>query len=413
MSHGNPVKQLQSTSESIPAHGSKLDANAYDGFGRLLLSAGTRLDESLDLERLLQSDVVFQPPICPDSAKEKKAPASSSKPPARPQAQAETIDEIVQNYNENLTCAEKLRNSVSSVVQTVFQSISTGDKPDAKYVYEVVDPLLEGLKHNRSLLLSLVNLKDADEYTYGHCVNVGILASAFGLHYDLPSDIEQLVVGAVMHDIGKMLVPSPVLNKPNGLAELELKQMRRHPLLGARIMMEAGGFDTQVIETVLSHHESVDGRGYPYAKTGPEIGWHAKITSIADVYDALTTDRPYRKALPPKTALITMATKLHASFEPALLSLFIKMIGYYPVGTVVKLNTGCEAQVVSINPNNPEQPALVLITKGSNGGPLSKPVLIDIESQPRIHVIGSPGESPRVRTDTTIFREYRPFSAVA
>lgn len=409
----NPYDKLRPYTRPVLAHNSKLRKDAYDGYGRLLLSAGTQLDDSINLDRLKQSDVVFRAAQQSFSGSEQPTHANDPQGQCITPNSEETIKEIIDDFNKTLMTADEVRNTVSLVVQSVFHNVSQGGKPDPQQVQEAIHPLVNALKQNRNCILSLVNLKDADEYTFGHSVNVSILASALGLQCGLTSDLEQLAMGAVMHDVGKAMIPPNVLNKPGALADAEMQEMRRHPLLGARILLDSGGFEVQIIETVLSHHESTDGRGYPYAKMGQEIGLHAKITSIADVYDALTTDRPYRKALPPKTALIVMSTQLKASFEPSLLNLFIKMIGYYPVGSIVTLNNGCEAQVVSIDSSKPEQPSIVLIKKNANGIPLSKPVLMDLRLLPSLFVIGAQGEPTSAETEAAISREYRPFAAVA
>ena len=213
------------------------------------------------------------------------------------------------------------------------------------------------------------------------------------------SEAEQIGSRSLLHDIGKSQIPVQILNKPAPLANRELSIMRQHPIKGAEVLLDSGGFATAAISTVLNHHENISGTGYPYGKKKDQIHLHAQITSVADVYDALTTTRAYRRALTPKEAILVMTQRFLDVFDPSLLSKFVSLVGHYPVGTVVQLNNGCKATVISNDPDRPSRPAIMEVTTDVNGNPLPQPVVVDFRQQEKIAPKESPDEDDISRID--------------
>lgn len=386
--------------------GSRLIKNAYDGNGLLLLQEGTVIDETTDVDRLKQKDVQFHPGgrACPTQT-QATAHASDTE-----QASIHTSQELVKQRNEE---AKAIKADATKAVASVFNRVTANGNVDVEEVMEVITPLIADLTEDSRALLSLVNLKNADSYTYTHSVNVAILTTTLAIRSGHSERLEETGIGALMHDVGKTQIPLDILKKPTALNSSELAVMRQHPLTGANTLVKSGGFSPWAINIAMDHHETVCGTGYPRAKRGHEINLAAQMTSIADVYDALTTDRPYRAALSPKLALELMTKKLAKSFNPSLLCTFVSLVGYYPVGTTVELNNGCKATVITTNPDNAAAPAIVEVTRTSDGQPVAQPYYVDMRSQKLVTIQPTVDENSVDHLSPLITHEIHPFRASA
>jgi len=206
---------------------------------------------------------------------------------------------------------------------------------------------------NRDALTSLGKLRCRDEYTYTHCVNVSVLAMAFGDYLGLPQgELMGLGQAGLLHDLGKARIAESILNKPGRLTDEEFEAIRKHPLEGYFLVKEHQ-LGVKLIRGMLEHHEKYDGRGYPRGLSGEQIHPYARIIALADVFDALTSQRAYKKAMTTNQAMTLMFGMRGKDFFPSLVDSFIKSLGIYPVGSMVRLNTG-EIGFVTIS--NPEQP---------------------------------------------------------
>lgn len=291
----------------------------------------------------------------------------------------------VQLQDEIANLQKPYENFVSHMEDVLEQ---TGDGlTDISSSCFIVQDIIQSMDRNRDALICLSKLRSFDSYTYAHCVNVGILGIGFATHLGLPAgDLEMVGLAGLFHDVGKMKVPPTILNAPRKLTAEEFHIMQRHPRVGAEILASVPGVSKGIVDGVLDHHERNDGKGYPNKKKGPQISTFGKIISLADVYDALTTKRPYKDSLAPNRALAIMYDMREDAWEGIMLEHFIKMIGIYPVGTPVVLTGGFKGVVTQSNPVAPLYPS-VMLCLDKNGRYLRKPEWIDLSQQHDIQIV--------------------------
>lgn len=216
---------------------------------------------------------------------------------------------------------------------------------------------------NRQAMIHITEIRAHDDYTFAHSVDVCstavLIASNLGY---VEARLNEMAVGALLHDVGKIQVDPALLNKPERLTDDEMILMRAHALNGFEILRkESNIFSVPSMQICLQHHEKHDGSGYPRALKSDEIHEFAKIVSIADVYDAVTSDRPYRKAFLPHEAYELMSAEMGRHFDPGILPAFLNRIAVYPLGTVVRLNTGDLGMVSLVEPGMQTRPVIRLI----------------------------------------------------
>jgi HD-GYP domain-containing protein (c-di-GMP phosphodiesterase class II) len=201
-----------------------------------------------------------------------------------------------------------------------------------------------------------------DNYTYEHSVNVIVLSLIMGLELNYSKDrLYSLAVGAMLHDVGKVFVPKDILLKDGKLTEMEFDIIKEHPSRGYDYLKEEIGVSAMSRIIILQHHERVDGTGYPEGMCGSRIHEFSKIVSIADVYDALTSDRPYRRGLPPNDAIEYIMGSADRYFDFDMVNAFLKRIVPYPAGTMVRLSNGDIAVVKEINRDYPLRPKVTIV----------------------------------------------------
>jgi HD-GYP domain-containing protein (c-di-GMP phosphodiesterase class II) len=212
------------------------------------------------------------------------------------------------------------------------------DMADAK---AQINMIVEEIFHKKDLMVNVVDMKVFDDYTYYHSVNVAVLSIILGVALEMSKeDLCNLGFAAILHDIGKVFVDRKILNKASHLTKEEFEEMKSHSMRGCEHIKKGYGVSLEAYMGIMDHHEKYDGGGYPNDIKGKRITFFGRIISVADVYDALTSDRPYRKALLPAEAMeyIMGATKTY--FDPEIVEAFVKKIAPYPVGTCVKLSNG-------------------------------------------------------------------------
>lgn len=226
----------------------------------------------------------------------------------------------------------------------------------------VIRQCVSSIMANPNALFWLTRIKNEDQYTAEHCLRVAVLATTFGHFLRLPAgDLEILGLCGLLHDIGKLRVPAHILNKPGSLTPEELVEMRRHPEYGANMLRTDHPLDSIVTEVALGHHERMDGQGYPAALPAWQISRFTRIISIVDAYDAITSDRCYRRGRTPDEALRILYRERSRHFDSELTEIFIRMIGLYPPGSLVELNTGEIAVVHASNPNERLRPRIEVV----------------------------------------------------
>ncbi|MFP5221454.1 MAG: HD-GYP domain-containing protein [Acidobacteriota bacterium] len=234
----------------------------------------------------------------------------------------------------------------------------------------IIGRLIATVESNRSVVRLLAVLKAYDEYTYTHCLNVAAMGVLFGKHLGLAGkQLETLGLAGLLHDVGKCLLPSEIVNKPGKLTEEEFTVMKQHTVLGFDYIKDQPGVPAPVALGVLEHHERQDGSGYPREIAGREIAGVSRILSVLDVYDALTSHRVYRPPMSPHLALRTLFAQRGTAFPEALLNRFITCVGVYPPGSVVQLRNGCFAVVTSYDERTPLHPSMTIF-KGPDGRPV-------------------------------------------
>lgn len=271
------------------------------------------------------------------------------------------IADIVE-FREELKEAKKIRSEAESLVKDFMTSLKLEGEIKAEKVHETVGKMVDSIFRNQDALTSLSRLKSFDNYTFTHSVNVSILAIAIGRHAGVKKEsLHDLGVGAILHDIGKMLVPETILNKPGALTDAEFAEMKKHTAFAADILADTQDISDTSRRVAMEHHEKFDGSGYHSKLSGKDINYFARIAAVADVYDAMTSNRVYTKGMPPEEALKKIYLSRGAHFDPEFVDRLIKCLGVYPIGTLVELNTGELAIIRMANHSHPLQPVLLMV----------------------------------------------------
>lgn len=237
--------------------------------------------------------------------------------------------------------AQRVYEEATRIIRGVMHDVRLGRQVQGADVEPAVQDITSTIIQNRDALLSLCRVKTKDNYTFQHSVSVGALEVTFCRALGLDVETTRLAgIGGLLHDIGKICVPDEILNKPARLTEDEFQTMKRHVIEGKRVLEEADQIDPLSIQIAYEHHERTDGSGYPEGRRGSEISLLGRMAAICDVYDALTSERVYHRPMLPHEALrkIYEWSKFH--FDPQLVHQFVRIIGIYPVGTLVLLRSG-------------------------------------------------------------------------
>jgi putative nucleotidyltransferase with HDIG domain len=270
---------------------------------------------------------------------------------------------------------------------SMFSEIRMGKAIRLENAASLVEDISESVNRNVSALITLARLKNQDDYTYMHSVAVCALMIALAKQLGLTeAQIKEAGTAGLLHDIGKMSVDSSILNKPGKLTDLEFEIVRRHPEEGHQYLLQAGGIGEAALDVCLHHHERVDGTGYPYRLKGEELSLYAKMGAICDVYDAITSNRPYKAGWCPADSIKKMASWSGTHFDADVFKAFVKTVGIYPVGTLVRLASGRLGVVVDQGARSLLAPRLRVFfsTKSNTYLP---PVMIDLSA---------PGERDKV-----------------
>jgi len=306
-------------------------------------------------------------------------PSRSSFPDSKDSSSSTRRDgSLFLGSRENIQVCRALQNQAVRCVREVFQSIENGVPPDLSAAASIVDEVINNLSRHPGILISLSKLKSYDEYTFMHCVNVAVFSMALGksLHYTR-NDLQKLGLGALFHDIGKRRIPNEILNKPGSLSPREMKQMRKHPLYSLELLRDVAGMNSASLHVPLEHHERISGKGYPRGLKGYGISEFGMIAMIADVYDAMTTERVYSRKMSPHTALSKIFAMGKDNFNMSFVERFIAQIGVYPVGTTVILDSGEVGVVTRIHRDHLLLP-VVLILSDRNGRRVDPPDEVDL-----------------------------------
>ena len=243
--------------------------------------------------------------------------------------------------SEEFARAAKICAQSKLAVTSMFQEARMGKAVDTANAQKLVEEINDSVSRNPGALISLARLKTADDYTYMHSVAVCALMIALSKQLGLSEqETRRAGIAGLLHDLGKMLVPMEVLNKPGKLTDEEFAIIKKHPEEGHRLLFGNPGADEVMLDVVLHHHEKIDGTGYPKGLKGEEISLFAKMGAVCDVYDAITSNRPYKAGWPPSESLRKMAEWAKGHFDQRVFQAFVKSLGIYPIGSLVRLESG-------------------------------------------------------------------------
>lgn len=279
-------------------------------------------------------------------------------------------DDIVQEHTRI--------NAIQKVYDT-FTAVEASGRLDTRSLQNISEQIIFDVIDRRENLVQLTDIRLHDTYTFAHSVNVAILSAMLGLlcHYS-KKDLIVLTLGALLHDLGKIDVAADILTKTTRLRPDEFEIIKQHPLAGAKRiqLMSARLPSPDILATIAAqHHEHIDGSGYPHGLKGSKIHKFSKLVAIADVYDALTSERPYKKAYMPHIAYNIMVNLDRGQFDPHLLSLFFNNVAIYPVGTILKTIYGYGIVKETVFGRS-ETPTIVVFA--DLNGKLKEPRLIDL-----------------------------------
>ena len=280
---------------------------------------------------------------------------------------------------EEMAHARRLLEHSRQAVQTMFDEVRMGKALSTEQAHELVDDIAASVLRGGDVLIGLARLKTADNYTYMHSVAVCALMTALARELGMaPEQVRSAGLAGLLHDIGKMAVPSTILNKPGSLNEAEFSSVRAHPAAGHRMLQALGEIDPVALDVCLHHHEKLDGSGYPKGLRGEEISLFARMGAICDVYDAITSNRPYKQGWCPADSLRRMAAWRGGHLDAQLFAAFVKCLGIYPLGTLVRLQSERLAVVVGQVPGKPLTSPTVRVFFSIRAGTCIAPAVIDL-----------------------------------
>ncbi len=314
-------------------NGMVLAKSIYDCDGTILLGAGVRIRDSyiIKLKELQINEVYIQAEETSDVV----------------------IEDIIQEQN---------RSEARKLVKQVMESIRIGNSVETKEIYRRVNMIMDDLLNHKNVVVQLCDIRTVDNYTFAHSVNVCVLSIITGIAMGYSHHrLRDLGVGALLHDIGKIQISDSILNKPDVLNDDEYDEIKKHSDLGYALLCKIPDIVSDAEMVALTHHERYDGSGYPFGKKADEIHEFSRIVAIADVYDALTNDRVYKKKILPHQAMEYMMTMAGHLFDPDMIREFIRYIAAYPLGYIVSLSTGERGIIIDSNQQFPTRPKVRIL----------------------------------------------------
>jgi putative nucleotidyltransferase with HDIG domain len=336
--------------------GMRIDQHIKDRLDRTLIARGTILDQYM-IQSLQKLGIAG---IYVSEGEEEPAP-EEKEPPLPPEIQR-TVDKTRKEDPAKVRLSESLKQRVSTGMQYLYNN--TDDGHFANTSARITNDLMKAINDNAAIAVDINALKTSDEYTFKHSVDVAtmsmIIAKNMGYSQD---DIYNIGLAGLLHDIGKSKVPLEILNKPAKLNDEEFAVMKKHTIFGYEIIKEKENFSKTIALAVLQHHEKMNGKGYPLGVTSDKISNFAKILSVVDVYDALVTERPYKKGLSQRTS-IEMIMSMTEELDMKAMKTFFKTVILYPVDSTVELSNGEKARVVGNNDGSVLRPTVVSTSTG-------------------------------------------------
>lgn len=325
-----------------------------------------------------------------ESAEEVQAQAEGQLQSAQAQPPAESREPV--SLEEEVGRALRLCARSRQAVVAMFNDVRLGHAVEVAQAAALVMQITESVIRHPNALISLARLKTSDEYTYMHSVAVCALMVALARQLGMDEDqVREAGLAGLLHDIGKVAVPLELLNKPGKLTDGEFTEMRKHPTAGARILLGSRQVSAAVLDVCLHHHEKFDGTGYPHRLAGEQISLLARMAAICDVYDAITSERPYKRGWSPAEALRKMAEWTKGHFDPRVFQAFVKSVGIYPTGSLVRLESGRLGVVLEQHPESLLTPRVKVFFSARSRVPIPQEV-VDLSKGDRIESRESPDD---------------------
>ena len=357
------------------------------------------LEKSTDLQRLRESRVTG---IWIDLSRGKDVAATSTSPgtpvppcndPAAPQAAApaaptaSSIPATPLPWPEEVELARQQCLQATEAVVEMFQEVRMGHAIEPVKAEALAERIQQSIERSPAAFISVARLKSADTYTFMHSVAVSALMVALAHQLGLGAQqVKRAALAGLLHDMGKVFTNPDILNKPGALTDEEFAHMKLHPLHG-HALLEKSITDAEVLDACLHHHERLDGKGYPHNLSGPSIHLMARMTAICDVYDAITSNRPYKSGWSPAIALQRMAQWCGAHLDQHIFSAFVKTVGIYPVGSLLRLQSGRLALVFAFSKNKLLTPQVVCFYDIHRQQRIDPPLLLDLSEATDEHIL--------------------------
>lgn len=280
----------------------------------------------------------------------------------------------------------------SQQLKSLYNDLTIGAKLDVSLLNQVSNEIVDSVLRNSNAMAILSRLKDKDGYNWRHMINCTILMSVFAKYLGIKNEqIQQLALGAMLHDVGHTKLPQGIINKTENLNELEFKALKKHVVQSLGLVKGESGISPLVMDMILNHHERVDGSGYPRGLSGSKISKPARMMAIVDVYDAMTSERPHQNGEEPIHVLRYLLANKH-QFDAQLVQKFIKCLGVHPVGTIVRLTND----------------RLALVLEGNKKSPMKPKVKVFYNTKHRHHITGKDLDLHAVEDEIKVVASIRP-----
>ena len=334
--------------------GMKIDQAVVDKSGRNLVQRGSILDNYV-IDSLLKMGVIM---VYIQSGEETAGDIEKS---ISPQARKQ-IERLHTDDRSKVELSDSVKTRVAEGIQFIYSNTESKELADA--TNNIASNLMNAINSTDAIAVDISALKTSDEYTFKHSVDVATMSMILAKQQGLSQkQIYEIGVAGLLHDIGKTKIPLDILNKPARLTDEEFAVMKQHPVFGYRMIKDRDEFSNEICMAVLQHHEKMNSKGYPVGFPSDKITQYARILTIADIYDALVTERPYKSAFSQREA-VEMIMSMTGELDLTAMKSFLESMILYPVDSIVELSNGEKAKVVKNNPHYILRPTVVGIKSG-------------------------------------------------